>query len=230
MAKKNKKHNVAVLSGITRSYEQAGRTVPILRDVSLTVGKGDYIALVGSSGSGKSTLLNIMGLLDRPTSGSYLLNGKNVHNLTDDEASRFRSRFIGFVFQSFYLLPKTSALENVMLPGLYSSTPLPLLRTRAKSLLEDVGLGDWRDHTPAQLSGGQQQRVSIARALFNAPDLLLADEPTGQLDTATSLEILKIFEQINNRGTTIVLVTHDPETAQAAKRRIRVKDGLLTPG
>lgn len=225
----SEKQCVVALSNISKSYAQAEGIATVLQDVSLTVYKGDYIALVGTSGSGKSTLLNIIGLLDKPTSGSYSLNGKNVHNLNDDEASQFRNRFIGFVFQSFHLLPKTSALENVMLPGMYSSTPLSTLRARARELLAEVGLSDWQNHTPAQLSGGQQQRVSIARALFNTPDLLLADEPTGQLDTATSVEILKIFEKINKQGTTIILVTHDPQTAKSAKRGIRVDNGLLVP-
>ncbi len=225
----NKNIPVIALSGISKIYPQNAGAHVILQNASLEVHKGDYLALVGTSGSGKSTLLNIMGLLDKASSGSYLLNNQDVYDLSDDQASQLRSRFIGFVFQSFHLLPKTSALENVMLPGMYSKAPLHTLRSRAKELLSQVGLADWQNHTPAQLSGGQQQRVSIARALFNNPDLLLADEPTGQLDSETSIEILNIFEAINKQGTTIILVTHDADVAKAAKKCIRVKNGLLTP-
>ena len=219
---------LAVLENITRTFMQAGREMPVLRGVSLSIGKGDFLALVGTSGSGKSTLLHILGMLDRPDSGSYLLNGGNVLTLDDNGASAFRSRFIGFVFQSFYLIPQASALDNVLLPGIYTGEPAKTMRARAASLLEQVGLADRRGHTPAQLSGGQQQRVSIARALFNNPALLLADEPTGQLDAATSTEIMDLFTRINAAGTTIVLVTHDPATAAAARRRITMRDGLLT--
>lgn len=220
---------VASLQGISKRYMQAGRQINVLQDVSMAVNRGDYIALVGTSGSGKSTLLNILGLLDAPNTGSYLLNGKNTHNLSDKEASELRNRFIGFVFQSFHLLPKTSALENVMLPGMYSGETMAILRKRARHLLDQVGLADWAGHTPAQLSGGQQQRVSIARALFNSPDLLLADEPTGQLDATTGDDILRTIADINSRGTSIVLVTHEPKIAAAAHKRIRVERGGLTP-
>ena len=218
---------VASLSGVTRSFSRDGRETIILKGISLELEQGDFLALVGSSGSGKSTLLHILGLLDRPDAGAYLLNGQDALSLTDDEASTLRSRFIGFVFQSFYLMPRATALENVMLPGMYAGVSRSAMRARAKELLERVGLADRADHTPSQLSGGQQQRVSIARALFNNPLLLLADEPTGQLDTATSREIMSLFQTINASGTSIVVVTHDPETAMSARRRIRMDDGLL---
>ena len=220
---------LAELSGITRSFVQAERETRVLRGVSLTLERGDFLALVGSSGSGKSTLLHILGVLDRPDAGSYLLNGHDVGGLDDEEASLIRSRFIGFVFQSFYLMPKASALENVMLPGMYTGESFPSMRRRGLALLDQVGLADRAYHTPAQLSGGQQQRVSLARALFNEPDLLLADEPTGQLDAATSKEIMALFKDINASGTSIVVVTHDPQTASGAKRRIRVREGLIVP-
>ncbi|WP_231117166.1 ABC transporter ATP-binding protein [Pseudodesulfovibrio alkaliphilus] len=220
---------LAELRGITRSFVQADRETPVLRGISLTLERGDFLALMGSSGSGKSTLLHILGVLDQPDSGTYHLNGHNVAGLDDEEASLVRSRFIGFVFQSFYLMPQASALENVMLPGMYTGEGLPSMRKRAMALLDQVGLADRADHTPAQLSGGQQQRVSLARALFNGPDLLLADEPTGQLDAATSTEILTLLQEINASGTSIVVVTHDPQTAQVARRCIRVHDGLVVP-
>lgn len=218
---------LAELRGITRSFFQAERETQVLRGVSLTLERGDFLALVGSSGSGKSTLLHILGILDQPNGGSYHLNGYDVGKLDDDEASLIRSRFIGFVFQSFYLMPQASALENVMLPGMYTGESFSTMRKRALALLDQVGLADRADHTSAQLSGGQQQRVSIARALFNGPDLLLADEPTGQLDASTSKEIMTLFKEINASGTSIVVVTHDPETASGARRRIRVCDGFL---
>ena len=219
--------SVARLSGITRCFSRAGRETVVLRGVSLDLARGDFLALVGSSGSGKSTLLHILGLLDKPDAGRYLLNGHDVSALSDDEASSLRNRFIGFVFQSFYLMPQATALDNVMLPGMYAAMPRSAMRERAEELLERVGLADRAYHTPSQLSGGQQQRVSIARALFNAPDLLLADEPTGQLDSTTTREILDLFGDINASGTSIVIVTHDPETAGAARRRIRMHDGEL---
>lgn len=218
---------LAELHGITRSFVQAERETQVLRGVSLTLVRGDFLVLVGSSGSGKSTLLHILGIIDQPDGGSYHLNGYDVGGLDDEEASLMRSRFIGFVFQSFYLMPQASALENVMLPGMYTGKPLSSIRTRAMDLLNQVGLADRAEHTPAQLSGGQQQRVSIARALLNKPDLLLADEPTGQLDASTSREIMSIFKEINDAGTSIVVVTHEPETVMGAKRQVRVSDGLL---
>lgn len=215
------------LKDITRSFVQMERETLVLRGVSLTLRRGDFLALVGSSGSGKSTLLHILGILDQPSGGSYHLNGYDVGGLGDEEASLIRSRFIGFVFQSFYLMPQASALENVMLPGMYTGESFSSLRKRAMELLDQVGLADRASHTSAQLSGGQQQRVSIARALLNGPDLLLADEPTGQLDAATSKEIMALFKEINAGGTSIVVVTHDPDTALGAKSCIRVCDGLL---
>lgn len=221
---------VVSLSGVMRKYSLEGRETIVLRGISLDLEQGDFLALVGSSGSGKSTLLHILGLLDRPDSGSYLLNGQDALSLDDDEASALRSRFIGFVFQSFYLMPQSTALDNVMLPGMYSGVSRTAMRERAKELLARVGLGDRANHTPSQLSGGQQQRVSIARALFNNPLLLLADEPTGQLDTATSREIMSLFRSINASGTSIVMVTHDPETAMSARQQIRMEDGLFAAG
>ncbi len=217
------------LREITRRFVQADRETQVLRGISLTMHRGDFLALMGSSGSGKSTLLHILGVLDQPDSGTYHLNGYNVAGLGDEEASLIRSRFIGFVFQSFYLMPQASALENVMLPGMYTGEGFSSMRKRAMALLDQVGLADRAGHTPAQLSGGQQQRVSLARALFNRPDLLLADEPTGQLDAATSTEILALLKEINATGTSIVVVTHDPQTARVAKQCIRVHDGLVMP-
>ncbi|MDR3175013.1 MAG: ABC transporter ATP-binding protein [Desulfovibrio sp.] len=218
---------LAELTGITRRYKQAERETEVLRGIALSLRRGDFLALEGTSGSGKSTLLHILGLLDQPDSGTYRLNGHDVGRLTDDEASFFRNRFIGFVFQSFYLMPRSTALANVLLPGMYTGESLPPMRRRAFELLERVGLAERAEHTPSQLSGGQQQRVSIARALFNSPDLLLADEPTGQLDSATSREIMELFQEINLAGTTVVLVTHDPRIALYADRHIRISDGLL---
>jgi putative ABC transport system ATP-binding protein len=218
---------VVSLSNVTRCFSQADKETAVLKGIFLELKQGDFLALTGSSGSGKSTLLYILGLLDRPDSGTYLLDGQDALRLTDDEASALRSRFIGFVFQNFFLMPHATALENVMLPGMYSGVSRSAMRSRATELLEKVGLADRAGHTPAQLSGGQQQRASIARALFNNPLLLLADEPTGQLDAATSREIIKLFQAINASGTTIVIVTHDPETAASARHRIKINDGVL---
>ena len=218
---------VISLENVTRSYPQGELEIQVLRGISLDIGAGEFVALQGPSGSGKSTLLHIIGLLDRPSSGRYSLRGRDVSSMTEDARSQLRNQAIGFVFQSFYLVPYATALDNVLLPGLYSPTPQNELRERAELLLSQVGLADRMRHKPSQLSGGQQQRVALARALLNNPDLVLADEPTGQLDTRTSAEILELFTGINAQGKTIVMVTHEEETAKYAQRRILVLDGNL---
>src|SRR5687767_8929408 len=215
------------LQGIGRTYRRpGGQPVVALREVSLRIDRGDFLAIVGSSGSGKSTLMNVLGLLDRPDAGRYLLDGEDVASLDVERQARLRNRRIGFVFQSFHLLPRTSALENVELPLLYSDrADITGLGRRA---LEQVGLADRIDHRPSELSGGQQQRVAIARALVNEPDLLLADEPTGNLDAESAGEILDVFDALGAAGRTIVIVTHDPEVARRCARRIRLDRGRVT--
>jgi putative ABC transport system ATP-binding protein len=215
------------LDNIVKTYNQADLTVEVLKGVSLEVAAGEFIALLGPSGSGKSTLMHILGLLDRATSGGYFLQGQNIVSLSDDELSELRNRTIGFIFQTFYLVPYVSALENVMLPGLYSRTPTRQLRQRAQELLELVGLGDRMDFKPGQLSGGQQQRVAIARSLINDPSILLADEPTGQLDSATSSGIMSLIAGIHQQGRTVILVTHEKETADCAQRKVIIHDGRV---
>jgi putative ABC transport system ATP-binding protein len=204
---------------------QAG--VEVLRGIDLNIRSGEFVSLQGTSGSGKSTLLHIMGLLDRATAGQYLFDGQDVSAMDDDQLSGLRNSRIGFIFQSFHLVPYATALENVLLPGMYSNTPQSQLRPRAEELLQQVGLGDRLQFKPSKLSGGQQQRVAMARALLNAPDLILADEPTGQLDSRTSAEIMNLFCQVHAAGTAIVLVTHDAEVAGAASRIIRLDDGEI---
>ncbi len=204
-----------------------GGGVEVLTGIDLTIRAGEFVALQGTSGSGKSTLLHLLGLLDTPTSGTYRLLGRDVSGLSDEEASALRGSALGFVFQSFYLVPYATALENVMLPGLYTDRPEAELRQRARALLAQVGLADRMDFKPANLSGGQQQRVAMARALLNAPRVILADEPTGQLDSATSAEIMRLFASVNAGGTTIVLVTHDEQVAARAQRIIRIVDGRI---
>ena len=203
--------------------------VRAVRGVSIEIGHGEFVALMGSSGSGKSTLMNILGCLDRPTSGHYFLDGENVSSLSRDELADVRNRKLGFVFQNFNLLSRTSALENVELPLLYSEVALTSLelREKAEQVLAAVGLQGRGDHTPSQLSGGQQQRVAIARALINDPEVLLADEPTGNLDSRTSVEVMEIFQTLNAKGITIVMVTHEPDIASYARRNIVMKDGLV---
>ncbi len=219
---------LVVLRDVSRSYVMAGVTHTVLRDVSLAIEAGEFAAVMGPSGSGKSTLLHILGLLDRPTSGSYALGGRDTGGLSDDDRSALRNRAIGFVFQSFYLVPYATTLDNVLLPGLYSPTPQHVLRRRAEELLAKVGLAAQAGHKPSQLSGGQQQRVALARALINNPDLILADEPTGQLDSATSAEIMGLLADINREaGKTVVVVTHDEATAAYARRQILVRDGRV---
>lgn len=205
------------------------RGIHVLKGISLDIGPGEFVALQGTSGSGKSTLLQIIGLLDQSTSGSYELMGRSVADLDDDELSNLRNRSLGFIFQSFYLIPYATALENVVLPGLYSGTARSVLRKRAQELLDRVGLSDRMDFKPASLSGGQQQRVAMARALVNEPDIILADEPTGQLDSSTSTEIMKLFSDVSALGKTIVLVTHDEAVAERAHRIIHLEDGRIAP-
>ena len=215
------------LTDIGKIFSQGGAPVEVLKGISLDIAAGEFIALLGTSGSGKSTLMHILGLLDRPTAGSYLLGGRDVAQLADDQLSELRNQMVGFIFQSFYLIPYVSARENVMLPGLYSHTPGRKLKARAEELLALVGLADRMEFKPSQLSGGQQQRVAIARALVNDPQVLLADEPTGQLDSKTSVEILELLSDINRQGRTVILVTHDQQTAAYAQRRIVLDDGRI---
>ncbi|MCU0477284.1 MAG: ABC transporter ATP-binding protein [Chloroflexi bacterium] len=218
---------VISLRGITRIYSSGRLEVEALRGIDLDVFPGDFIAIVGPSGSGKSTLMNIIGCLDRPTAGTYVLAGTEVETLDDDDLARVRSRAVGFVFQSFNLLPRTSALENVATPLLYQGVPRHERMERAKAALERLGLGDRLDHEPSELSGGQQQRVAIARALVTRPVLILADEPTGNLDSASGLEVLHLLHELNAAGATIVLITHDSDVAVAATRQVHVRDGSL---
>ncbi len=219
---------LAELEGITKTYKQADREIEVLKGISLTIDSGEFIALQGPSGSGKSTLMHILGLLDRPSKGRYLLRQQDVSALSDNALSAIRNRTVGFIFQTFYLIPYVSAVENVMLPGLYSRTAARELRQRAEQILDQVGLGDRMHFKPNQLSGGQQQRVAMARALVNNPRLLLADEPTGQLDSQTSGEIMRLIARIHEQGLTVVLVTHDDGVAGYARRRIRLSDGRIT--
>jgi putative ABC transport system ATP-binding protein len=217
------------LQSLVKSFQQGELEIPVLKGLDLEIGAGEFIALQGTSGSGKSTLLHILGLLDRPSGGRYWLQGEDVAALSDERLSALRNAMMGFLFQSFYLVPYISALENVILPGLYSRTPGHLLRQRAKELLAEVGLADRMSFRPGQLSGGQQQRVALARALVNNPQLLLADEPTGQLDAATSVEILQLLTRVHGSGRTVIVVTHDPATAAYAKRTIFLQDGHVRP-
>jgi putative ABC transport system ATP-binding protein len=212
---------------LVKVYRMGDVEVRALRGVSLNFGAGEFVAVMGASGSGKSTFMNTLGCLDRPTSGQYLLAGQEVGSLSRDQLARVRGKQLGFVFQGFNLLPRTSALENVELPMLYQGIRTKERRERAAQALSRVGLGERLDHTPAQLSGGQQQRVAIARALVNRPTLLLADEPTGNLDSKTSLEVMSIFQDLNQQGLTIVLVTHEPDIAGHAKRIVTFRDGAV---
>jgi putative ABC transport system ATP-binding protein len=215
------------LRGVTRVYSTGRLEVPALRGVDLDVWPGEFVAIIGHSGSGKTTLMNIIGCLDRPTDGTYRIAGEDVSEFDDDELARIRSRTIGFVFQNYNLLPRTSALENVATPLLYQGVGRRERLERAKAPLARLGLGDRLTHEPSELSGGQQQRVAIARALVTEPALILADEPTGNLDTASGEEVMVILHQLNDEGRTIVLITHEADVAARAKRQIHVRDGRI---
>jgi putative ABC transport system ATP-binding protein len=212
---------------LTKTYVMGDQTVHALRGVSLDITEGEFVAIMGASGSGKSTLMNILGCLDLPTTGEYRLAGESVERMESDQLASIRNRRIGFVFQQFNLLPRTSALENVELPMVYAGMSTAQRRDKAKAALARVGLGERMGHTPAELSGGQQQRVAIARALVNNPQLILADEPTGALDTVTSEEVMKLLTDLNNQGMTVVLVTHEHDVAAWARRRIVFRDGQM---
>jgi putative ABC transport system ATP-binding protein len=218
---------VIELIDILRTYNLAAEPVHALQGVSITIEQGEYVAIMGTSGSGKSTLMNIIGCLDKPTSGKYILDGQDIVSRTDDELADIRNRTLGFVFQQFNLLPSMSAMQNVMLPLVYASVAPEQRKMRAEFALKELGLGQRMDHRPNELSGGQQQRVAIARAIVNKPRILLADEPTGALDSNTAKEIMELFSRLVDEGMTVILVTHDPETANHARRIIRVKDGKI---
>jgi len=212
---------------LTRDYDMGSETVRALRGVSIQIRKNEYVAVMGPSGSGKSTLMNLVGCLDTPTSGEYWLNAQKVSDLADDDLARIRNKEIGFVFQTFNLLPRADALHNVELPLIYAGLNAKERRARAAQALERVGLGDRMDHRPNELSGGQRQRVAIARALVNDPSILLADEPTGNLDSTTGLEIMGLFRELHNSGQTVVMVTHEQDIAAQAARVITLRDGLV---
>lgn len=218
---------MAELIHVNKIYGSGDTTVHALNDLCLTVNNGDYLAVMGASGSGKSTAMNILGCLDMPTSGSYHLNGIPVETLSDDELADLRNQKLGFVFQQFHLLPQLTAMENVMLPMIYAGVPAEQRRQRAKLALEKVGLAHRLDNRPNQLSGGQQQRVAVARSIINGPSLLLADEPTGALDSSTTEEVLAIFDDLNAQGMTILLVTHEQEVGARAQRIIHFRDGRI---
>lgn len=218
------------LQNIFKDYQQDKLVVPVLKDVSFQVEEGEYVAIMGPSGSGKTTLMNIIGCLDKTTSGTYELAGQDVSSLKDKELSDLRLREIGFVFQSFHLMPRESAAENVSLPLSYAGIKKKERRERAKKALERVGLGERIDFKPTQLSGGQKQRVAIARAIVNNPKILLADEPTGALDQKSGAQVMELFQKLNDEGVTIVMITHDPKIAAHAKRVIRIIDGVIHEG
>jgi len=219
--------NIISLQAITKHYRMGQIIIKALNGIDINIQSNEYVALMGPSGSGKSTLMNMLGCLDTPTSGNYILNNQAVAQLTQDQLAEIRNREIGFVFQTFNLLPRLSALENVALPLIYSGMGKRKRNDRSKEMLSAVGLGDRTDHKPNEMSGGQRQRVAIARALVNRPSIILADEPTGNLDSKTSDEIIKIFADIHAQGNTVIMVTHEEEVAQHAHRIIRLKDGLV---
>ena len=219
--------NVIEIRGIIRDFKLGQETVHVLKGIDLDIKRGEYVAIMGPSGSGKSTLMNLLGCLDTPTAGSYNLNGKDVSQMTDDELADIRNTEIGFVFQTFNLLPRTTALDNVALPMVYAGATKKERVDRASEVLTDVGLADRMDHKPNQLSGGQRQRVAVGRALVNKPSIILADEPTGNLDSKTSLEIMELFDQIHASGNTVIMVTHEEDIAAHAKRVIRLRDGVI---
>ena len=219
---------IVSMQGIYKNYQQGKLPVPVLKNINLEVGEGEYLAIMGPSGSGKTTLMNLIGCLDRPTSGTYLLAGEDVATRKDDRLAELRNRYIGFVFQNFYLLPKMSAVENVALPLLYAGVGKKERLERAEAALQTVGLAERIHFRPNQLSGGQCQRVAIARALAGNPSLLLADEPTGALDTASGDQVMDLFDQIHRTGTTIIMITHEPAIAQRAEKLLHIRDGVLT--
>ncbi|MGX9481297.1 ABC transporter ATP-binding protein [Veillonella sp. Ser01] len=215
------------IQGITKTYVNGKLSVPVLHGIDLQVNKGEFVSIMGPSGSGKSTFMNILGCLDRPTTGSYRLNSDEVATLSDDELAFVRNKQIGFVFQSFNLLTKLTALENVALPMIYAGMDKKSRNERAAALLSSVGLGDRMDHLPSELSGGQRQRVAIARALANNPAIIMADEPTGNLDSKSTIDVMNIFRGLYDEGRTIILVTHEPEIATYASRNVVLRDGLI---
>lgn len=219
---------VIKIRGIIRDFPLGQEVVKVLKGIDLDIERGEYVALMGPSGSGKSTLMNLLGCLDTATGGTYELNGKNVSNMSQDELAEIRNKEIGFVFQVFNLLPRTTALENVALPMIYAGASKEKRIKRAEEVLKDVGLSDRMDHKPSQLSGGQRQRVAVGRALVNKPSIILADEPTGNLDSKTSLEIMNLFDEIHNQGNTVIVVTHEEDIAKHAHRIIRLVDGMIS--
>ena len=221
------KEFVIDLKNIIRNFQLGPQTVHVLKGIDLTIKKGEYVALMGPSGSGKSTLMNLLGCLDTPTSGSYMIANRDVSKMNDNQLADVRNKEIGFVFQTFNLIPRQTALQNVALPLVYAGEKKDKRISRAKKVLDEVGLSDRITHKPNQLSGGQRQRVAIARALVNSPSIILADEPTGNLDSSTSNEIMKLFEEIHKNGNTLIIVTHEEDIAQHANRIIRLKDGEI---
>ena len=215
------------IKALKRDFQLGSETIYVLKGIDLQINKGEYVALMGPSGSGKSTLMNLLGCLDTPTSGTYILNGKDVSQMHDDDLAEIRNKEIGFVFQTFNLLPRTTALDNVALPMIYAGYSKSERNQRASEVLTQVNLADRMDHQPNQLSGGQRQRVAIARALVNKRSIILADEPTGNLDSKTSVEIMNLFNEIHKNGNTVILVTHEEDIAQYAHRIIRLRDGII---